>query len=44
MAEQIRPRLCLRRETRRDGGNVEQNWFNSFHHRESGESLRVAAC
>ena len=43
VAEQIRPRLRLRRETRRNGGDMEQDWLNPFHHRESGEFWRIGA-
>lgn len=43
VAEQIRPGLRLRHETRRQGGDVEQDRFNPFHHREPGESRRVGA-
>ena len=43
VAEQIGPRLRARRETRRQGGDVEQDRFHPFHHRQSGESGRVGA-
>jgi hypothetical protein len=40
---QKRPRLRLRHEARRCGGNMEQDRFNPFHHRKSGKSRYVGA-
>jgi hypothetical protein len=43
VAAQKRPRFRLRREAPRRGGDMEQDRFNPFHHREPGESRCAGA-
>jgi hypothetical protein len=39
--EQIGPRRRIRREARRQRGNVQQNRINPFHNREPGQAARI---